>query len=58
MKNIESKMKVKYPEHPLEKMFYNPPIVQDFNSSKILPQKNNLHSTTSYITGMTSVIYN
>lgn len=56
MKNIESKMK--YSEHPLEKLFYNLPVKKDFDHSKILPQKNDLHTTTTLHTnGKIAVMY-
>ncbi|XP_050425532.1 uncharacterized protein LOC126836338 [Adelges cooleyi] len=30
------KMRIKYPEHPLEKMFYKPPVVMDFREPSVI----------------------
>lgn len=58
MKNIELQMKMKYPEHPLKKLFFNPPIIKDFDYSKILPENNYLDTTiTSHANGMIAVMY-
>lgn len=44
------KMKITYPDHPLEKMFYNPPLRPEFI------YENNIQTTPADVSGMNIVL--
>lgn len=49
-------MQIEYPEHPLEKMFYEPPLMNDFKRENA-EQKNDNRTSTPAINGI-MIVYN